>query len=313
MRHRKNRFLGWCSLLTALLSLLLGLALHTGAQAGPTEEASAVALRTRYAELVPQLQTNPYKRPLVILSSDTGNAVRGEVFAVVDFPFDRVRAGLSDPNQWCDFMILHINTKHCQAAVGPKGPMLQLRVGKKTQQTLTEASLLEFNYRTDTLSDQYLQIQLQADTGPMGTSAYRIGLEAIPLPNAGTFLHLTYSYSIGMVGRLAMQTYLATAAKDKVGFTQVRTMATAGPVYVTGMRGSVERNAMRYYLAIQSYLATANLPAASRSEARLTRWFNAVEQYPRQLHEMDLVEYLETKHAEIARQETGRVLGTQAN
>lgn len=300
-------------LLIPLLSVVLGLALHSGAQAAPPEEASALELRAKYAELAPQLKTNPYKRPLVILSSDTGNVVRGEVFAVVDFSFDRVRAGLSDPNQWCDFMILHINTKHCQAAVGPKGPVLQLRVGKKTQQTLADTSLLEFNYRTDTLNDQYLEIQFQADTGPMGTSAYRIGLEAIPLPNARTFLHLTYAYSIGTVGRLAMQTYLATTARDKVGFTLVRTMATAGPVYVTGMRGSVERNAMRYYLAIQSYLATANFPAASRSEARLTRWFSAVEQYPRQLHEMDLAEYLETKHAEIARQETGRLLGTQAN
>jgi len=38
-----------------------------------------------------------------------------------------------------------------------------------------------------------------------------------------------------------------------------------------------------------------------------------LEQHPRQLHEMDLAEYLETKHAEIVRQETGRLLGTQAN
>jgi hypothetical protein len=303
MRHPKNMTFSSRS----LLSVALGVAMYAGAHAAPPEDAGALALRAKYEELAPQLQTNPYKRPLVILSSDAGNAVRGEVFAVMDFPFDRVRAGLSDPNQWCDFMILHINTKHCQASVGPKGPVLQVRVGKKTQQKLADAILLEFNYRTEMQNDKYLQIQLQAETGPMGTSAYRIGLEAIPLPNARTFMHLTYSYSVGVVGRLAMQTYLATTAKDKVGFTVVRTMATAGPVYVGGMRGSVERNAMRYYLAIQSYLAATNVPSASRSEARLTRWFSAVEQFPRQLHEMDLTEYLETKHAEIARQEMGQL------
>lgn len=308
--HHPNPTIFW---LHCLLGAVLGLALMEGAHAAQPDEAGALVLRAKYLELAPQLQTNPYKRPLVIVSSDTGNVVRGEVFAAMDFPFDRVRAGLSDPNQWCDFMILHINTKYCRTTVGPKGPLLQLRVGKKTPQQLADASLLEFNYRTDTPGDDYLQIQLQADAGPMGTSAYRIGLEAIALPHAGTFLHLTYAYSIGVVGRLTMQTYLATTAKDKVGFTVVRTMATAGPVYVGGLRGAVERNAMRYYLAIQAYLASTSVPVASRSEARLTRWFAAVEQYPRQLHEMDLAEYLDIKHAEIARQEAGRPLGTQAN
>ena len=42
----------------------------------------------------------------------------------------------------------------------------------------------------------------------MGTSDYRIQVEAVALPNAMTFLHLTYSYGFNFMGRLAMQTYL---------------------------------------------------------------------------------------------------------
>ena len=60
---------------------------------------------------------------------------------------------------------------------------------------------------------------LNAKDGPLGTSDYRIQLEAIALPNAKTFLHLTYSYGFNFAGRLAMQTYLATLGRDKVGFT----------------------------------------------------------------------------------------------
>jgi hypothetical protein len=34
----------------------------------------------------------------------------------------------------------------------------------------------------------------------LGTSNYRIGLEAVPLPDNQSFLHLTFSYSMGLMG-----------------------------------------------------------------------------------------------------------------
>lgn len=46
----------------------------------------------------------------------------------------------------------------------------------------------------------------------------------------------------------------------------------------------IERNTMRYYLAIEAYLGAYTLPAAEQPERRLRDWFAAVERYPRQLH-----------------------------
>jgi len=76
------------------------------------------------------------------------------------------------------------------------------------------------------------------------------------------------------------------------------------PIYIDGVRGVVERNTMRYYLAIDAFLGAASAPPAARLEKRLQSWFNAVEQYPRQLHELDRAAYLEMKRAEHKRQQT---------
>jgi hypothetical protein len=100
---------------------------------------------------------------------------------------------------------------------------------------------------------------------------------------------------------MAMKTYLATVGSDKVGFTTVGG-ASGDPQYVGGVRGLLERNTMRYYLAIDAYLATLDKPL----DQRLARWFDATEQYPRQLHEVDRNAYLQMKAQEVQRQQTAR-------
>lgn len=116
-------------------------------------------------------------------------------------------------------------------------------------------------------------------------------------------MHLRYSYSYGIAGRLAMQTYLATVGRGKVGFTQ-----TAGQgdksAYVGGMRGTVERNTMRYYLAIEAYLATLAQAPEQQPSARLQYWFDATEGYSRQLREVDRKAYFSMKKDELQRQKT---------
>jgi hypothetical protein len=89
-----------------------------------------------------------------------------------------------------------------------------------------------------------------------------------------------------------MKGYLATLGSDKVGFTK------KDGDYIGGVRGVVERNTMRYYLAIDSYV---NAPAASQLEQRLGTWFDATEQYAQQLHEVDRNDYMEMKRHEFQR------------
>jgi hypothetical protein len=119
-------------------------------------------------------------------------------------------------------------------------------------------------------------------------------------------LHLTYSYSVNFTGRLALQTYLKTVGSNKVGFTTRGIRADGQSDYIGGVRGLVERNTMRYYLAIDSYLGAAGVAPAAQLEQRLQSWFTSVERYPRQLHEMDRAEYLEMKRAEHLRQQAVR-------
>ena len=75
------------------------------------------------------------------------------------------------------------------------------------------------------------------------------------------------------------------------------------PIYIGGMRGAIERNAMRYYLAIDAYLASLRSPADQQVEKRIQTWFDATERYPRQLREMDRKTYVAMKRGEYERQQ----------
>ena len=116
-------------------------------------------------------------------------------------------------------------------------------------------------------------------------------MSAIPLDGGRTFMHLSYSYGYGTAGRMAMQAYLATAGSDKVGFTVTGKDAKGQPIHIGGMRGAIERNAMRYYLAIDAYLESLRAPADQQVEKSIQTWFDATERYPRQLREMDRKTY----------------------
>jgi hypothetical protein len=147
-----------------------------------------------------------------------------------------------------------------------------------------------------------MDIELDAPSGPFGTRDYRILLEAVPLDGNRSFIHLGYAFGYGAFGHVAMQGYLGTVASEKVGFTLAKPAAPGQPPqYVGGTRGLVERNTMRYYLAIDAYLAALSLPPAERVEKRLQTWFAATERYPKQLHEMEGGIYLEMKRKEIMR------------
>ncbi|KVF05495.1 hypothetical protein WJ04_17045 [Burkholderia vietnamiensis] len=266
----------------------------------------AAALLERYRSLGEQLKHNAFHRPLYLESSEASSSLKGDIYAVVDYPFAVVNGKLSDPAQgpanWCAVLILHLNTKYCHASAGSGGPVLDVNLGRKVEQKLSDTYRVQFRYRVAGSTPDYFQVDLSADSGPMGTKDYRIALEAVPVGASRTFLHLTYAYGFGTVGRMAMKTYLATIGSDKVGFTPASGASAGEPQYVGGVRGLLERNTMRYYLAIDAYLATLDKPL----DQRLARWFDATEQYPQQLHEVDRAAYLQMKAQEVQRQQAAR-------
>jgi len=275
---RTDRLARWIAGLGAACLLALGSAAHAG----------VADLKDKHAQLQDQLRNNSYGRQLHIDSAEGSNTLQGDVYAVLDHPYEKVKEALQDPNAWCDIMLLPFNTKACQAS----GGRLVVRIGRKYDQPVDQAYRLDLGFQRAASGADYLETSLAAAQGPFGTRDYRITAEAIPLDGGRTFMHLSYSYGFGGTGKFAMQAYLATAGASKVGFTS------------GGMRGAIERNAMRYYLAIDSYLDTMELPAGQRVEQRIQKWFSATERYPRQLHEMDRDTYVTMKRQEYGREKT---------
>jgi hypothetical protein len=284
---------------SALLAAALVLTSFVAAAAGALGPA---ALRARHASLAAQLASNAFGGPLVLQSEEQARRIEGDVYAVLEHPFVGVSAALADPGQWCDILILHLNTKYCRRVQDGGTTRIELRVGRKGPQAIEAASLLAFAWRPAQRAPDYVLAQMEAPDGPYDTRDYRLLAEVVPLEGGRTFLHLGYALSYGGASRLAMQLYLATIGHDKVGFTRVRTGTATEEAYVDGMRGVVERNTMRYYLAIDAYVDSLAAPRERRLEQRLQAWFDATERYPRQLHEVDREDYLRMKRAEVQRQ-----------
>lgn len=283
--------------LVALGWLLLG-----SVWAPPANAQDASALRAEHEYLRERLANSPFQRPLVLESVQSNAALKGDVYAVVDQPFTRLAPALQGTARWCDVLILHLNVKHC-AATGPaQDETLTLVVGRKFDQPLADGYKLAFAYSVPAATADYLRVKMTADTGPLGTRDYQLVVEAVPLDAKRSFVHLAYSYSYGMAARVAMQAYLGTLARDKVGFSIDTSRGDAArPVYVGGLRGVAERNTLRYYLAIEAYLGALSAPPAEQLEKRLRDWFAATERHPAQLHEMGRDEYLSMKRREVQR------------
>ena len=261
------------------------------AQQPSADTGAAAALRAKLQALAPQLERNAFRRPLALESSEAADRLSGDVYALVDHPFAQVSGALREPAAWCQVLMLHLNTKHC--AVKGGGATLAVAIGRKFDQPLSDAQTIAFAYTPGKTDANYLNVRLSADTGPLSTRDYSIVFEATPADGGKTAIHLRYAYAYGTAARLAMKGYLATLGSDKVGFTP----AEQGG-YIGGVRGVVERNTMRYYLAIDSYL---DAPAAGQLEQRLGAWFDATEQYAKQLHEIEKSDYLAMKRHEFQR------------
>ncbi|MET0961924.1 MAG: hypothetical protein ABWY05_03780 [Noviherbaspirillum sp.] len=295
-------FLSHCSRL--MRSALVAAALLSLSTAHALDPGAAQALRQKYVELKPQFSTNQYGQSLFLESTEAPGQLKGEAYALLDYPLEKVSAALRSQEQWCDVLILHLNTKYCRAAQVNGGPGLTVYIGKKDPQPLESAYQVDFAYDAAATPD-FMDIRMTAKKGPMGTSDYRILVEATSVDKGRTLLHLTYSYAYGMAGKVGMQGYLATIGANKVGFT-VTGNEGGKPVYIGGVRGVVERNTMRYHLAIDSYLKEMDAPAGEQLERRLRNWFSATERHARQLHEVDRESYMDMKRAEVKRQQEPR-------
>ncbi len=276
-----------------------GLVLLGGA--AQARDDSAEALASRYQALRATLSASPLGVPVLVSSVEEGNLVHGEVHAVLAQPLDTLASRLNKPREWCEVVLLHLNVKGCTHEQTGGRDWVTFYGGRKVYEATADAYPLRLAFAVVAARADHLHVDLSAAAGPLGTSDYRISLSAIPTAQ-GSFMRFSYAFQSSVLSRLAARTYLATVGRGKLGFTVIGTGNDGKPEYVAGQRGIVERNAVRYYLAIQSYLEGLALPPEQRFEQTLQRWFELTERWPRQLQELDRAEYLSIKRRERAEQ-----------
>jgi hypothetical protein len=272
---------------------------HGGAwgASAPSRDAAPL-LRALHHEVSRDFRPQEFGRPMLLRSAETATGLVGEVLAEVDHPIANVRAWMADPMHWCEAMVTHINTKQCVVRKRDDQPTLELSIVRKFDQPIDQAIQLDFGYRLIASTDEFAEAQLASAQGPLGTSNYRILLQGVALSSHKSFLRFAYSYDSNALAKVATQAFLATFGRSKVGFTTIGTRPDGTPEFIPGTRGLIERNAMRYFLAIDAYLNTDAADPQRRHEARLRHWFAATERYPRQLHETDLQTFMQLKRAD---------------
>ena len=264
--------------------------------AAATADADPRALHALYSASVERLRDSPFGRPLWIVSTEADGRLEGEIRAVVQHSFIRVEA-LTDPAHWCELLTLLPNIRQCRAAADDR--QLTLWFARRFDEPPADTHPVRFDMRTRALRGAHLEVVLEAPKGPLGTSDYRVELGAVPVDKERVFLHVRYGYAYGLSARIAAGAYLATGGRDKVGFTVVASPTAAAPEYIGGLRGAVERNAMRLYLVIEAYLEALDGSVAQRRDRSLRIWLDAIARYPRQLAEADPSAYLEAKRQRL--------------
>lgn len=256
---------------------------------------SAEALRELHERKSAALSQSALKRPILLSSTELPDGLQGEIFAVVDQPLAAVHAAFNSPANWCEVLLLHVNNRRCQASSAGGQHQISLGIVRRYDKPVEEAFDLPFVFQVKQSTLDFLEVHLRADSGPLGTRNYRILLEATPLDAQRSFLHFSYSYEQNMMVGMAVRAYLATFGSSKVGFSELGKLADGKPDYIAGPRGLVERNAMRYFLTLEAFMAADN------TEARRQAWYSATERYPRQLHEIERETYLALKRSDSQR------------
>jgi len=148
-------------------------------------------------------------------SRESGGEVAGDAYAVLAHPFAKAGPALADPEHRCEILLLSFNTKQCNVTGARAQPVLNVRAGRKNEESAEHAYPVAFRFRVAERSEDLLRVERAADQGPFSTRDYRIVLAATPLKDGRTFLHFGYSYGFGLAGRVAMQTYLSTSVPGR--------------------------------------------------------------------------------------------------
>jgi hypothetical protein len=289
-----------CRTISIVALLLTALGLAAAAQASTATESGRTQLLAAYRLLGPRLQQGTGGAPLTVQTSSRDGLLLGDAYAILDHPYGKVSEALRDGRNWCEILPLHLNVKACTSQTLGSGTRLTVYAGRKTYQPPGQARALHYTYRVLSLDGEYFNATLAADEAAANSPP--MALEAVPLNATQTLMHARYASQTPLWLRIATDSYFATVGARKVGFSSTGTGQYGTPVYIGGLHGAVERNTLRYYLALETYLSTERAPETGRYDLRLNRWFDLTERNPEQLHEMSKADYLRAKRKERRQQ-----------
>ncbi len=281
-----------------LPALLVSIVIPAGAEEYPDQQSRL--LWYRYQALMQGDGVNLDDKVLLHSSLD-GKRLSSDSFSFFPYPVTMIERILKQPAQWCEFMLLNLNIKTCTYQSENQATYLTFYAGRKYYEPPEDAYELQYRFNVDVIADDYFKIRLTSEEGPYGTKDYIILVEGMQLQGK-TLVRIHSAYDTSTWSRMGTQLYLSTLGANKVGFS-ITGYQDDAPVYVTGLRGIIERNAMRYYLALKTHLDIMHQSANDRFESRLHQWFDATETYARQLDEMDKDEYLQAKRKEYKNQQ----------
>ena len=249
------------------------------------------ALIDKYHKIEKELEKSTFAIPFFIESSVSKSASRVDIYGTSNYPFGLVKNEFLVPTNWCEIVLPHPGVKACTYKKIDDTWLLNIYNANKLTKPLEDAYQMKFVYRVSELQPVYFDVALTAPEGPFHTKNHRFGLEATSLDEGRTFIHLRYSYRYSPLAYLFMKVF----GGSKSGFTVTGTDSDGNPVYVDGLRGSVERDVACHYLAILAYLDTLKIPAEQRFEKRIRQWYDLAALYKKQLLNMEEGEYLTYK------------------
>lgn len=261
-------------------------------------------MQSLYRSLQPRLAQSPFQRELALDSTEASERLSGDIYATLDAPLANLELVNRSPLRWCEILLLLSNTKSCVVGRQDEAPSLQMRMGTKGPQALATTTPMNFKFETSAPQATVLETHLSSNSGPMGTKDGKLRVQAIAVGPNKSFIHLHYSYSSSLAGRLATGVYLQTLGRGKVGFSKEQAEASrpADAHWVGGVRGIIERNTMRYFMGLSCALQFAGTEAPTQRFAQMAPcWYDDTERYPQQLHEMGRQDYLDMKRAEYGR------------
>jgi hypothetical protein len=249
------------------------------------------------------MDASPFGRPLAVDSDDDGERVHGAIHGEIAHTFAPLATRLADPAEWCAVVVLHINVKACVPERTGDGEFVTVYSGRKGYTPIERAHAIRYRFRVAAVGANHVRIVLAAPFGPLATRDYELTFEAVPI-GGRTFVSVHYAFRTSVASRAATSAYLATAGGGKAGFTIVGRDDRGRPAWIGGVRGIVERNAMRNFLALDAWLATCDAPVGERFARSVARMAALTDRYPVQLVEMPADEYVTIKQREWRDQTT---------